>query len=166
MPSPSLQESGGGIADIQAAFADRILGRRRGVPGALDAASARRFDIHRNNVYASLVEALRTRFPVVERLVGPSFFPAMAASFIDDHPPRSPVLIEYGALMPTFIATFSPAADIPYLADVARLEWLRHAAYHAAEAEPLDPATLADLPESAVGGLRLALHLATRVFAS
>jgi hypothetical protein len=97
----------------------------------------RRFDVYRNNHFASLVAALKDSFPVCRALVGEDFFREMARCFAAAQPPRSPVLTEYARLLPAFIDTFSPAASVPYLADVARLEQLRIEAWHAADAQPL-----------------------------
>jgi hypothetical protein len=127
---------------------------------------AKRFHIYRNNVFASLVTAIRTRFPAVERLVGEEFFRAMARLFVEAHPPRSPALFEYGADFPAFIAAFEPARDVPYLPDVARLEWLRSEAYHAADAAPIAPSALAEVPAESLGRLRLSLLPSARLFRS
>ena len=54
--------------------------------------------------------------------------------------------------------TFEPAADLVYLADVARLEWAWHEAYHAAEGEPLAVRAFDDVPAHRQGGLCLRLH--------
>lgn len=111
------------------------------------AALAARFAVYRNNVMHSLSRALARRFPVIERLVGPEFFAAMAVEFIQAHPPRSPVLIHWGDEFPGFLRGFPPVAGLPYLADVARLEHARGRAYHAADIAPLDPQALADCPD-------------------
>jgi hypothetical protein len=104
-------------------------------PGA-DA--AHRFSVHRNNVLASLVDALATTFPVALALVGEAFFRATASAFVRRSPPTSPVLGEYGGAFPEFLASFPPAQLVVYLADVARLEWLRQAALCAADAMLMD----------------------------
>ena len=49
------------------------------------------------------------------------------------------------------------------LGDVARLEWARQQAYHAAEAEPLDPRRLAAVDAEQLDRLRLELHPSTRI---
>jgi hypothetical protein len=116
-------------------------------------APSRRFSVYRNNVYASLMDVLAGRFPVVARLVGEEFFRAMARSYIAREPPRSAVLIRYGASFPAFIASFAPAESVPYLVDIASLEWAWHAAYHAEDAAPLptmDLARAVDHAEDAV----------------
>ncbi|MGE0651903.1 MAG: putative DNA-binding domain-containing protein [Alphaproteobacteria bacterium] len=103
---------------------------------------ARRFAVYRNNVLVSLVDALAARFPVTEQIVGTDFFRAMAQAFAATEPPCSPLLMTYGDGFPGFIATFPPAAEVPYLADVARLEAARTRAHHAADVAPMPDATL------------------------
>ena len=127
---------------------------------------ARRFSVHRNNLHASLIDVLRARYPVIERLVGEDFFKAAARIFATAHPPRTPVLIEYGGGFPAFLESFEPARGLPYLGDVARLEWLRHAAYHAADQAPLTAASLAGVPPESAGGLTFALHPSAGLIAS
>jgi hypothetical protein len=105
---------------------------------------ARRFAVYRNNVTASLIDALADTFPVTQELVGRDFFRAMAAIYVREQPPRSRVLAFYGQTLPRFIQQFPPASSVPYLADVARLELLRVSAFHAADARPLDGEALTE----------------------
>lgn len=111
----------------------------RDAPEGLD---PRRFSVYRNTVQHGLVRALAARFPVVERLVGAPFFAAMGRVFAATHPPASPVLLDWGQDFAGFLARFPPVAGLPYLPDVARLEWLRGLACHAADAPMIDPAAL------------------------
>lgn len=126
----------------------------------------RRFAVYRNNVVVSLVDALATRFPVVQRLVGEVFFRAMARLYVRHAPPRSRLLHEYGEGLPDFVETFGPARSVPYLADVARLEAARTRAYHAADATPLPPAAFAGISAERVGGLVVRLHPSVQLVAS
>ena len=96
-----------------------------------------RYAVYRNNVISSLIDALADTFPVTRELVGEEFFRAMSGLFVRQQPPRSRVLAFYGESLPDFIEQFSPAASVPYLADVARLELLRVRAFHAADTEEL-----------------------------
>lgn len=138
-------------------FASALLDPALPCPGGLHAHNGSdpevRFAVYRNNVFASLAEALGAGFPVVRQLVGDEFFAAMARAFVVRQPPHSPVLGEWGEAFADFIDGFEPAATVPYLADVARLERARVRAYHAADAPSVgcdemarhlaDPATLA-----------------------
>jgi len=126
----------------------------------------RRFAVHRNNVVAGLVEALETRFPAVGKIVGKEFFVAMARAFVAERPPRSPLLATYGDEFADFIGAFEPAYELPYLADVARIEAARTRAYHAADAAPLGVSELAQLDAKALSGLRLDLHPSLEIIRS
>lgn len=128
--------------------------------------TTRRFAVYRNNVATSLIDALRTRFPAAERIVGEEFFIAMARVFIVDHPPHSPLMFTYGDDLPAFVETFEHTRDMPYLADVMRIEAARTLAYHAADARPLAPHELAHLDPEALMQLRASLHPSLKVLAS
>lgn len=152
----------------EAAFARALFGETLPAglaPYASEIAQAR-FAVYRNNVASSLIKALEARFPVIERLVGEAFFKGVAHAFIRANPPRSPVLMDYGEAFPTFLATFPPAQGLPYLADVARIEYARGEAYRAADAEPVAPASLAPFAQADPNALRIVLHPSLRLVAS
>jgi len=142
-----------GFADVEQQFAGAVLDTKAALPDGLarkgGGVPSRRFSVYRNNVYAGLIDVLAGRFPVVARLVGEEFFRAMARLYVEREPPTSAVLIRYGAGLPSFIAGFAPAASVPYLADIAALEWARHSAYHASDAVPLALAELAGVADRA-----------------
>ena len=129
------------LSDVQAGFADALTQPELPVPEAIGLRCGqpvkRRFDVYRNNVVAGMTETLRATYPAVERLVGADFFSASARVYLDQHPPCSPLLFQYGEAFGDFLDAFAPAASTPYLGDVARLEWARLRAYHAADGEPL-----------------------------
>ncbi|MEZ5685248.1 MAG: DNA-binding domain-containing protein [Paracoccaceae bacterium] len=127
--------------------------------------ASQRFDVYRNNVLHSLRMALGARFPVVERLVGPAFFAAMARVFAEAHPPESPMLFEWGGAFPAFLEAFPPVAGLPYLPDVARLELARGLAYHAADRAPLPAEALAGAAARA-DRIALGLHPSVALIAS
>lgn len=159
---PGRDQSAAALAPLQVGFARALMWADDHVPDGFAGHSARapqaRFNVYRNNIFASLTATLRARFPVVERLVGEEFFAAVARVFIARHPPCSPVLLEYGAGFAGFLETFEPAEQLPYLPDVARLEWLRNVAYHATDRTPLDPAELARIPAEDLAAVSFELH--------
>lgn len=131
------------------AFVEALLDPARPCPAGLRAWNqsdpAARFAVYRNNLAVSLVDALADTYPVTQELVGREFFRALALALVREQPPRSRVLAFYGASLADFIERFPPAAPVPYLADVARLEWLRLRAYHAADVAALPAAAIAPL---------------------
>ena len=96
----------------------------------------RRFAVYRNNVFHSLITALKMRFPAIERLIGAESFQFCAQLFVQGHKPRSPVLMFYGDEFPDFLSGLPFLTDWPFLGDVARIEVARTQAYHARDCEP------------------------------
>lgn len=121
-------------------------------------AAAARLQVYRNTVLGNLTGALRLTFPAVERLVGPDFFAAAAGRFIADEPPRRANLYDWGDGFAGFLDAFAPAASLPYLADVARLEWAVGRALHAPEAPLLNVQALARLTEDQQDAVRFRVH--------
>jgi hypothetical protein len=93
----------------------------------------RRFLIHQNNRLSGLIEHLSETFPVVKALVGDDFFNGMSIEYIDQLRLDPPILNIMGASFAAFIEQFEHAKDLPYLADVARIEFARVRAFHAAD---------------------------------
>ena len=157
-------------ADRQRELAAALLDPARAVPPGLVGPDRepcpRRFAVHRNNVAAGLTGALAAAFPAVRRIVGEDFFRAMTRAHALAEPPASPVLLDYGGGFPAFIARFGPAASLPYLADVARIERAWTEAYHAPEAMALGPDALAAIPADRLAEVRLDLHPSLRVVRS
>lgn len=136
----------------------------RPTPGGLDA--GRRLQLYRNNLSESLTAALAAVFPVVRQLVGEPFFRGLARRFMERFPSRSGNLHAFGAELPRFLRDFEPAASLPYLPDMAALEWAMHAVYHEAPAPGLTLQALAALDAEAQAALRLRLQPTARLLAS
>lgn len=160
----------GGLHRLQAEFIASLTLRQdvlpRGVASHVSPSPSRRFGVHRNTIVVGLIDTLQARHPAVVRLVGEEFFRATARLYVAEDVPRSPALLEYGGGFPDFLARFEPARGLPYLADIARLEWLRHRAYHAADAEPMPPAMLAQVPAERIGDVMFQLHPSAATLAS
>ncbi len=156
------------LGRLQKQFRLAVLGRDHG--GLADVIQAPgpvsdRLAIYRNTVQGSLTEALAATFPVFRRIVGEEFFAGFARRFIAVHPPQRPQLSAYGAAFPDFIASADLNQQLPYVADVARLEWARNESYFAPDAPLLDAQRLAVDAES-LEDMTLRLHPATRCVVS
>jgi len=140
-----------------AALRDPTAKRPGGLSDGRGRPAGRRFDVYRNNVMASLIEALEASFPCLRKLLGDQNFKVLARAFVDQHPPSSPLMMFYGAEMPAFVAAFPPTQSTGYLPDIARLEIAMRTSYHAADAAPADPAVLQSLPPDRLVTVRLRL---------
>ena len=154
----------------QSAFSAAVLDPALPVPEGIlrpDGETAdKRFNVYRNNVISSLIDALGAGYPLVKKRVGLDFFNAMARIYVRQYPPKSPLMILYGAGFPAFLTEFEPAAKVPWLPDLAHLEWARRDAYHAADAEPSGLAVLANLGAEEMMFARATLLPSTRIVRS
>ena len=165
-PEPAANADTGFAGGFAASLLDPVRATPPTVSTVTGGPADRRYAVYRNNVTTSLADALADIFPAVRRLVGDAFFSGMAIAFARAHPPRSRLLFEYGQDFPAFVAAFEPARDLPYLADVARIEraWLD--AYHAADAEPLPSQALGTIPPEDLPAAVFRRHPAMRILRS
>lgn len=158
------------LHELQFAFADALVHRDADALASVVAGDgvspARRIDVYRSNLFHNYSEALRAVYPVVERLVGEDFFAATARKYIVAHRSTSGDLHDYGQAFGEFLDGFAPARALPYLGDVARLEWLWHECFHGAEHPPLSLERLERVADQSLVSLRFRLHPACRLLAS
>ncbi len=86
--------------------------------------SADGLSVHRNTVQGGLRDALGLSFPTVRALVGEECFTAMVLAFVSSQPPRQACLNSYGQGLPAFIERYPATAELAYLPDVARFDWV------------------------------------------
>jgi hypothetical protein len=169
-PSDRHQQEPGEQHSYAAVFASALLDPKHATPPAVSGpngkAANKRYNVYRNNVTVSLINALAAVFPATMRITGSDFFRAMARLHIRATPPNSPLLFDYGRDFPGFIERHEHAKPMPWLADVARIEraWLD--AYHAADAEPLAPQVLGSMPVEHLADTAFLPHPATRIVRS
>lgn len=120
------------------------------------------FSVYRNSVLKGCIDALQANFPSVASLTGEHFFREMARQYALVEPPREGMLIRYGEFFPAFIATYRPAVELGYLADVARLDWLWLEVFCDKKTAALEVQALAGLSPEWVGERFLTLRSAVR----
>ncbi len=150
-----------GLAGFHSAFAAALFTPTDplGPLAALTAQPA--FAVYRNTVMKGCVDALEVNFPTVARLVSSDWFRAAAALYVAAQPPDDARMLEYGDSFADFLQTFEPARELPYLADVARLDrcWTQA---HAAADGSADAAFIGTLSPDELGATRVAPHPAAR----
>jgi hypothetical protein len=161
---PSLRDVQRGFA-AATVFGDAAAAASLGIVESGLGALAR-IGIYRNNVLGNYRKALGATYPVVRKLVGGPFFDAAIDAFVRAYPSTQGDVNRYGGEMARFLGTYAPASELPYLPDVARLEWAIDQAGIASDAAPLDLDALARVPAGSLENLRFALHPSARLVVS
>jgi hypothetical protein len=135
------------LASFQNEFARALMAEPSPTLGLEIAALARQpgFAVYRNTVMKGCIDALQANYPAVCRLVGEEWFRAAAAVYVPEHLPREPMLLRYGEDFAEFLASFPPAAELPYLAGVARLDRFWTEAHVARDEQPVEGSDVASL---------------------
>ncbi|MEW5757372.1 MAG: DNA-binding domain-containing protein [Pseudomonadota bacterium] len=94
--------------------------------------SRQRLNVYRINFAAGHHEALAAVYPVIKRLVGDEFFEHTAAIYHYHDLRLSANVHDYGRVFAAFLKDFAPVKNLPYLPDIARLEWSYHEVFHTA----------------------------------
>ena len=158
LPLPELQQRLGQA--LRGASAEGLPLRGHGIPGG------QRLQVYRNNHLSALREAVRAVYPVTERLVGAEFFAAAADAYVAANPSHSGNIQDYGGAFPLFLESYVPATSLPYLGDVAALEWRRLQTAIAAPHTPMDLDALAQVPKEMLTELRFHHQPAARALDS
>jgi hypothetical protein len=151
------------LSEVQRLFCD-ALRTSRPPPKALldeivdDGLQLQRFNVYRNNFIVLNGDALADMYPVIKRLLGKDAFRVLATAYVREFPPMDRTLLLYGEGFADFLASIPVLSGLPYLADVARLEYAWTAAYHAEDVVPVKPQQLARLSPEALDNLRLQPH--------
>ena len=144
------------LAEFQARFADAIVSEKTADPLALQPG----FAVYRNTSIKAAIDALLANYPTIATLLGEEAFGAVASIFAHESRPASPVLNDYGAQFADFLAASPLGEELPYLADVARIDRLWTESFLAADAVSLSPDTLIDTAGELAGCI--ALHPTSR----
>ena len=145
MSAPSLRElqqlmrsairPASGPTDSHASWA--ILNPQRGVPGV------ERLSVYAGGYVARMREALTEVYEAVQHVVGDRAFDVLAHDYAQCYSSHDYNLSLAGRHLPEFLAASPLTQSLPFLPDLARLEWLVCEAFHAFDEPPLDPVRLA-----------------------
>lgn len=125
-----------------------------------------RMKVYRNNVMTSLSHAVIAVYPLTEKIVGPDFLKGAVNKYVVGNPPDQGNLNFYGATFAHFLERYEPARALPYLPDMARLEWEWEMATLSPDDDPLPPERLQDIPEGDLPNLQLPLRASVRLLKS
>lgn len=160
MPGPSLRDVQQWMQQrilpataAQAAAAPAVaLNPQRGTPGL------QRMEVYADGYVARTREALAEVFEAVQHVIGEHRFTHLAERYAVAHPSQDYNLSLAGRHLPGFLRTSPLLTEWPFLADLAQLEWLMSAAFHAPQQPPLVPARWTALTMEQWDQVRLAFQ--------
>ncbi len=123
-----------------------------------DGLAQQRFNIYRNNFVVLNGDALADMYPVIQQLIGEQAFRMLATRYVRECPPLERTLLLYGDRFAEFLTGIPELSALPYLPDVARLEYAWTDAYHAEDAVPLTPQQVAEIAPNEFGETYLKPH--------
>jgi hypothetical protein len=152
------------LRELQYSFAAAL----RDPAASCPVSPAANLDVYRNNGESQFRGVLETSFPVLRRRVGDDYFRQLAHHYRQAHPSRSGDLLWIGREFAGFLVDHLRGSEYEWLADLARLEWLRELSLIAEARPPLGPEILARYPaeelERLVFMLQPSLHLLASPF--
>ena len=159
---PGADGRAAALAPGQQLFADALLNPDAAPPALAlwreHPHNRHRLALYRGNLAATATKALTAAYPVIAALVGTEFFGALAHAYVRARPSHDGDLNCFGCQLGEFLGDFPHAAQLPYLADMARLEWAVHRAHYAADAKPVTAQQLGELAPAQLEAARLRLH--------
>jgi hypothetical protein len=115
-------------------------------------------EVYREQFWLRHTASLVEDFPGVGGILGQAEWEKLVEGYLEAHSPESWTLRELGRRFPDYVSTQSALPEPVLCTDMARLEWRFIEAFDAAECPPLDLASLASLPPTAIETGRILLH--------
>jgi hypothetical protein len=125
-----------------------------------------RMNIYKNNVFATLTDALKKTYASILSLVGEEAFTVVARKYITQYPSISRNLYDFGDKFSLLLESLSATVSLPYLSDMAQLDWMYRQVLHETENTPLDMHALQSISSEKYPALKFNLKSASRLLAS
>jgi hypothetical protein len=158
------------LHELQTAFLAALFDDE--APGPVDSISGNgltpeaRLRIYRRSCNEIQTAALRTNYPAVLALVGQEWFEQAARRYRSRYPSHSGNLQRLGVHFADYLKTVPAGRTLPYLADVARLEWLRQETILATDSQVLKFDDFMACLDGSEGSLRIGLHACVQLLSS
>jgi hypothetical protein len=138
------------LADVQRAFGEAIRspstvsGDVAGFVGPGARSPAAQLETYREQFWWRHLGCMIEDFPALQAVVGEDAFATLCERYFAVHPPASFLLRDLGARFAEFL---EQSGEPRLVCDLARVEWAFVDAFDAADAPPLDPASLGAMGE-------------------
>src|SRR3989338_1885656 len=125
-----------------------------------------RMAVYAEGYVARVMEALAEVYEAIHHFLGKEAFVDLTECYITAHPSHSYNLNFIGSQMPGFIGRTPYVEKLPFLPDLAKLEWQVAQSFHSFEGPVFDPSTLASYSEEDREKIRIIFQPSVRVVSS
>jgi len=122
------------------------------------AGAAERLEVYQQAYWLRLLEVLGNDFPGLKGLAGEQNFSELAEKYITAHPSTSRSVRQLGVHLSAFIRNSQPGEASEAWGEMAEFEWLKSAAFDAANAPAASLADLAALPAADWPQMHIRFH--------
>lgn len=151
------------LCELQQAFAEAIAeGKYHATTAALatDGLALRSVALYRRLIRVNYTQVLKITYPALYRFVGERYFGILARGYLKKYPSTSGDLFPCGRHLPAFLNELQVS---PLLAGLARLEWVCHEIYQAADSLPLSGEQLRAIASVDPSQVTFQFHAAARL---
>lgn len=152
------------LREIQQSFAESMVGGDyETVAGELcptESSPLRMVALYRRMIRNNYLQVLKITFPALNRLVGRSYFHALAMGYLRIHPSTGGDLFSYGRFLPALLEELDVS---PLFAEVAKLEWACHEVYQAPDSPLLSWEQLQTILAADPSRVTVQFHPASRL---
>jgi hypothetical protein len=146
------------LDQLQSLFSDALLYKNEIITEQIkdkaSFSSADLLQVYRNTFVMGTTEALEATYPHVLSLVGEEFFDAVARQFILQQPPQENDIMLYGEGFSDFLESLPQLQAMPYIAEMARFEWLLEETTNThIEADSFDITLLSNLDQDLIADI-------------
>jgi hypothetical protein len=125
-----------------------------------------RLTIYAEAYFARISDSLAEDFSSVKRLVGEEGFLQLVSDYLKEYPSRFENLAEVGYAFSNFLSLHEVSEFIPYIADLANLEWLLIESFYAPDGELLNWETVREISPETWKNARFNLNPSVRLMHS
>lgn len=125
---------------------------------AKDEDFTKQFDVIRERTLSSLMRELAGVFPITKRLLSEAEFRIAADQYFSERIPSSIDPMNYCEEFPDFLENFTTEKDLPYLVEIAMLDYGCYQAKQAMDAQPINKKIFTELSPEQLAGRHIQLH--------
>ncbi len=127
--------------------------------------AADRVDIYANMYFYRLLDALKEDFPATLAVLGADNFHNLVTGYLLEYPPTEPSLYYCGRYLADYLRDHPLSENVPFIADLARLERSSVEVFHGADAPVLESDALRAVAPADWPAMKLTIHPSTQILA-